>query len=175
MEGTEEEDSDSESCSTSGQQNRNQYPELCKATDRANVSNRDACLLANAVLKDLELLSPENALHPCKLRCQRSAWRKKSVEIHKQENQGIVCLGFDGKIDLTLTQASSTRRKISSNMTTYCVLQLVFKMRDNSNIYEKFNFGIIFTLLWTSDLCLSGNSTRHLLTFCPTLMYSIGH
>ena len=112
MEGTEEEDSDSESCSTSGQQNRNQYPELCKATDRANVSNRDACLIANAVLKDLGLLSPENALHPSKLRRQRSAWRKKSVEVHKQENQGIVCLGFDGKIDLTLTQAGSTRRKI---------------------------------------------------------------
>ena len=112
IEDAEDENTDSESCSTSGPQNRNQYPELCKAIDRANVSNRDACLIANAVLKDLGLLSSKNALHPSKLRRQRSVWRKKSVEIHKEENQGIVCLGFDGKIDVTLTHAGSTRRKI---------------------------------------------------------------
>jgi len=33
------------------------------------------------------------------------------VEIHK-ENEGIVCLGFDGKIDITLARAGSALRKI---------------------------------------------------------------
>ena len=50
---TDDENSESDSFSTSGPQNRNQYPELCKAIDRANVSNQDACLIVNAVLKDL--------------------------------------------------------------------------------------------------------------------------
>ena len=112
IEVTDDDSSESDSCSTSGPQNRNQYPELCKAIDRANVSNRDACLIANAVLKDLGLLSPENALHPSKLRHQRAVWRKKTVEIHKEENEGIACLGFDGKIDVTLARAGSTCRKI---------------------------------------------------------------
>lgn len=57
-------------------------------------------------------MSPENALHPSKLRHQRAVWRKKTVEIHKEENEGIACLGFDGKIDVTLARAGSTCRKI---------------------------------------------------------------
>jgi len=51
IEVTDDESSESDSCSTSGPQNRNQYSELCKAIGRANVSNRDACLIANAVLR----------------------------------------------------------------------------------------------------------------------------
>ena len=110
IEETKEDYSDSESCSTSDPQNRHVYPELCKAIDRANVSNRDACLIANAVLKDLGLLSPDIASQ--QTRRQRSVWKKKSVDVHKEENEGIVCLGFDGKIDITLTHAGSTRQKI---------------------------------------------------------------
>ena len=59
IEETKEDYSDSEYCSTSDPQNRNVYLELCKAIDRANVSNWDACLIANAVLKDLGLLSSD--------------------------------------------------------------------------------------------------------------------
>ena len=103
-EDTKKENYDNESYSNSGPQNRQQYPELSKTLDRANVSNRDACLIANALLKDLGLLSHENALDPSKLRRQRSAWRLTSVAAHKECNQGIVCLGFDGKIDATLSQ-----------------------------------------------------------------------
>lgn len=51
-------------------QNRNQYPELSKAVDRAKVSNRDACLIVNAILKDLGMLTSENTLYPNKLRRQ---------------------------------------------------------------------------------------------------------
>jgi hypothetical protein len=92
-------------------QNRNQYPELSKAVDRAKVSNRDACLIVNAVLKDLGMLTSENTLYPNKLRRQRQLWRKKLSVLHEEENQGIICLGFDGKIDETLTKVGSVCRK----------------------------------------------------------------
>ena len=44
------------------------YPELCKAVDRCKISNRDACLIVNAVLKDLSLLTTETVIDPAKLR-----------------------------------------------------------------------------------------------------------
>ena len=47
-------------------QNRNKYKELCKAVDRCKV-NRDACLIVNAVFKDLNMLSPATAIDPSKL------------------------------------------------------------------------------------------------------------
>jgi len=37
--------------------NVKQYPELCKAVDRFKISSRDACLIANAAMKDLSLLT----------------------------------------------------------------------------------------------------------------------
>jgi len=49
-------------------QNRNNYPELCKAVDRCKLSNRDACLIVNAVLKDLNMMTSSTALDPSKLR-----------------------------------------------------------------------------------------------------------
>ena len=52
-------------------QNRNKYKELCETVDRYKVSNRDACLIVNAVLKDLNMLSPAKAIDPAKLRRQR--------------------------------------------------------------------------------------------------------
>ena len=56
-------------------QNRNKHKELCKAVDRCKVSNRDACLIVNAVLKDLnnivrsgDSMSPATAIDPAKFR-----------------------------------------------------------------------------------------------------------
>ena len=43
-------------------QNRNQYPELCKAIDRCKISIRDAFTITNAVLKDMKLLSPKRLM-----------------------------------------------------------------------------------------------------------------
>jgi hypothetical protein len=85
--------------------NLKKYPELCKAVDRCKVSNRDACLLANALLKDLELLSPATAIDPAKLRRQRKYWRQKEVDRHSMDVNELICLGFDGKQDLTLTKS----------------------------------------------------------------------
>ena len=99
IEDTEDEDSNNQSCSECGPQNKNKYPELRKAIDRANVSSRDGCLVANAILKDLGLLTSENFLHPSKLCHQRSAWRKNSVEDHNEKTKGIVCRGFGGRVN----------------------------------------------------------------------------
>ena len=52
-------------------QNRNKYKELCKAVDYCKVSIRGACLIVNAVLKDLNMLFPATAIDPAKLRRQR--------------------------------------------------------------------------------------------------------
>ena len=52
-------------------QNRNKCKELCKAVDCCKVSNQDACLIVNAVLKDLNMLSPATMIDPTKLRHQR--------------------------------------------------------------------------------------------------------
>jgi hypothetical protein len=100
--------------------NRYQYPELSKAVDRCRVSNRDACLIANAVLRDMKLLSSANTIDPAKLRRQRILWREKEVQQHADENKGIICLGFDGKQDLTLIQTSSYRRRVKEEH--YCVI-----------------------------------------------------
>lgn len=93
-------------------QNRNQYPELCKALERTNVSNRDACLIVNAALKDLGLVSPKNVVDPSKLQRQRKYWRDKQSEKHLLQHRGMVCIGFDGKIDETLVDTGGVRRKV---------------------------------------------------------------
>lgn len=58
---TEEQNMDNQSCSSGGPQNKNPYPELCRAIiDRPKVSNLNVCLIANAILRDLGL-SSQNA------------------------------------------------------------------------------------------------------------------
>ncbi|KAK0041400.1 hypothetical protein Bpfe_029201 [Biomphalaria pfeifferi] len=54
-----------------------QYPELCRSLDRCKASNRDACLIVNSLLKDLNLLTAESCVNPAKLRRQRKVWRQK--------------------------------------------------------------------------------------------------
>ena len=93
-------------------QNRNKYKELCKAVDRCKISNRDACLIANAVIKDLNMLSPATVIDPAKLRRQRIFWRKNVDVDHNDEKQKLQCIGFDGKQDVTLVNASGCRRTI---------------------------------------------------------------
>jgi hypothetical protein len=92
--------------------NRKQYPELCKVVERCKVSNRDACLIANAVLKDMGLLSAENCIDAAKLRRQRKVWRRAEIERHSEDMKQLVCIGFDGKQDTTLVMESKKRRKV---------------------------------------------------------------
>ena len=92
--------------------NVKQYPELCKAVDRCKISNRDACLIANAVLKDLCLLTAETAIDPAKLRRQRNLWREKEVEKQAVDMKELVCIGFDGKQDVTLAETAGVGRRI---------------------------------------------------------------
>ena len=66
----------------------------------------------NAVLKDMKLLSAETAIDPAKLRRQRGHWRQKQVSKHAAEMQKLICIGFDGKKDLTFIEKSGMRRGI---------------------------------------------------------------
>ena len=86
--------SESDDCAVAVR-NMKQYPELCRALDRCKISNRDACLVINAVLKDMNLLSAETAVDPAKLRRQRSIWRQKLVSTHDAQMQELFCIGFD--------------------------------------------------------------------------------
>ena len=83
-------------------QNRTKYPELCKAIERCKVSNRQACIIANAVLKDLNLLTSQITIDPAKIQRQRKYWRKREIGAHTEANKNLKCIGFDGKQDETL-------------------------------------------------------------------------
>ena len=74
------------------------------------------------LLKDLGIFGPTNALHPSKLHHQRSVWGQWSVEAHKNENQRIICLGFDCKFDNTLIHKGSTHRKKKEEKKKHYVL-----------------------------------------------------
>ena len=92
--------------------NRNtiQYPELCKAADRCNISTRDACLIVNAALKDLGLLTYSNTICHTKLWSQRKSMREKIILQHGLEMKNLTCIGFDGKCDTILTKKDNIRR-----------------------------------------------------------------
>jgi hypothetical protein len=70
--------------------------------ERTGVSNRDACKIVNACLKDLSFDSPQFILDPAKLRRQRNMWRGKDVVEHAEFTVEIVGIGFDGRTDKTL-------------------------------------------------------------------------
>src|ERR1043165_8512494 len=72
-------------------------------------------LIANAVLKDFSILTAETAIDPAKLRRQRNLWREKDVEKQAVDLKELVCIGFDGKQDVTLVQTSGVRRKIKEH------------------------------------------------------------
>ena len=72
-------------------------------------------LIANAVLKDFSILTAETAIDPAKLRRQRNLWREKDVEKQAVDLKELVCIGFDGKQDVTLVQTSGVCRKIKEH------------------------------------------------------------
>jgi len=95
-----DDDSDIDFCASS-KQNRMQYPELSKMMERTGISNRDACRIVNACLKDMNLNKEEFTLEPRKLRRQRILWRSKVVESRVEQLINLKCIGFDGRIDQT--------------------------------------------------------------------------
>jgi len=92
-------------------QNRKKYPELCKAIERCKVSNRQACIIANAVLKDLNLLTSQSIIDPAKIQRQRKYWRKREVAAHTEASKNLKCIGFDGKQDDTLIREAHKLRR----------------------------------------------------------------
>ena len=110
---TDDSDSDEEE---TVHRNRKQYPELCRAVDRCKISNRDTCLIVNAALKDLGILSAENCIDPTKLRRQRKHWRDVEIKQHCDDIKELVCLGFDGKCNITMVNESGLRRNVKEEL-----------------------------------------------------------
>ena len=52
---------------------RNQYPELCKAHERTEVSSRDA-FIVDVALNDLEILSPSYNVDPSNNDAKENVW-----------------------------------------------------------------------------------------------------
>ena len=63
-------------------------------------------------MKDFSLLAAETAIDPAKLRRQRNFWRAKEVEKQTADMKELMCIGFDGKQDITLAETSGVRRKV---------------------------------------------------------------
>ena len=82
-------------------QNTFQYQELSEIMERTGVSNRDACKIVNACLKDLGVACASYVLDPAKFRRQRKHWRKIADKEHDNALSGLRCLGFDGRVDIT--------------------------------------------------------------------------
>ena len=83
-------------------QNRYKYPKLCKALDRSKISNRGACMIGNAVLKDLKLLTSETIIDPSQIKGQSKFWREQEIKLHSDETRKLACIRFDGKQDIAL-------------------------------------------------------------------------
>ena len=93
-------------------QNGYKYPELCKALDKSKISNRGACMIGNAVLKDLKLLTSETITNPSKIKRQRKFWREQEIKLHSDETKKLACIGFDGKQDMALVHDTKCCRSM---------------------------------------------------------------
>ena len=93
-------------------QNGYKYPELFKALNRSKISNRGTCMIGNAVLKNLKLLTSETITNPSKIKRQRKFWREQEIKLHSGETKKLACIGFDGKQDIALVHDSKCCRSM---------------------------------------------------------------
>ena len=69
--------------------------------DRFNSSNREVAALVNSVLKDLNLLTTNNALINSKVYRERQRARDIVKELSSKTHHSFSCLTFDGRRDKT--------------------------------------------------------------------------
>ena len=82
-------------------QNRKDYPNTIAAACRFGISRRALCAVANALLSDMDILTPQNALDPSKV--QRMFDKHAAERICENANEKqFTCVMFDGRIDSTL-------------------------------------------------------------------------
>lgn len=82
-------------------------PSLAQACDRTGVSDRSAAIIANAVLKDVGLISKEETskiIDRSKIRRERKRARNTIKEQHNFDNNPFFAIYFDGRKDKTLVQ-----------------------------------------------------------------------
>jgi len=76
------------------------------------ISNRDFCLIVNAILKDFYLLTAQTVTDPAKIRRQRFFLLEEELEQQAAGMNELICIGFDGKHDITMTKTSGICRKV---------------------------------------------------------------
>ena len=82
-------------------QNRKDHPNTIAAACRFGISRRALCAVANALLSDMDILAPQNALDPSKV--QRMFDKHAAERICENANEKqFTCVMFDGDIDSTL-------------------------------------------------------------------------
>ena len=78
------------------------YPNLCGAIERSEITSRVACDIVNAAIKDMGELNQRTAIDRSKLNGQRILWKTKVIEEEKLQNNEILCICFDEWKDKTL-------------------------------------------------------------------------
>ena len=84
-------------------QNRFTYDKLSVTADRYRVSSRAAAAIVNAALEDMGILNEGNMLDRKKVERERKRIGVKKDSSHKLQNQNIICIGFDGRKNLSKT------------------------------------------------------------------------
>ena len=88
-------------------QNCNNYDTLAATADRFRSSSREVVALVNAVLIDLNMLTPETALSYSKIQQERKKARKSTIRKLSVDRKSLSCVMFDGRRDRTLTISES--------------------------------------------------------------------
>ena len=73
-------------------QNRKDYPNTIAAACRFGISRRALCAVANALLSDMDILTPQNALDPKYRECSTNMPQKESVRTPMKSNLLVLCL-----------------------------------------------------------------------------------
>ena len=69
-------------------------------------------MIANAVLKDLNLQTSETIVNPSKIKRQRKFWKKQEIKLHGDETKKLVCIEFDGKQDMAPVHDNKCHRSM---------------------------------------------------------------
>ena len=82
-----------------------------KALDRSKISNRGTCMIGNALLKDLKLLTLETIINPSQIKRQSKFWGEQEI-LHSDGTKKLACIGFDGKQDMALVHDTKCCRSM---------------------------------------------------------------
>ena len=79
------------------------YPNLCDAIERSEITSRVACDIVNAALKDMGELNQRSAIDQSKLNGQRILWKTKVIEEEKRQKIEMLCIVLEGRNTVSYT------------------------------------------------------------------------